>query len=89
MAREDEDGNGKGNKSKRELFESLMPKFGMSDEDMTVENVQKVMKANAAAPMLFWDRDPFPSHDPIRTSDWDFGEPGGGDRVETVDFPIF
>jgi hypothetical protein len=69
---------------KQKLFESLMPKFRLSDEDMTVENVQKAMKANASEPVLFWDHDPWPSHDPIRTSDWDFHDP-----VETVNFPPF
>jgi hypothetical protein len=72
------------NESKRELFESLRPKFGLSDEDMSVENIQKTMKANASSPVLFWDHDPHPSHDPIKTSDWDFSDP-----VETVDFPVF
>lgn len=43
-----------------------------------------MMKVNAGAPVLFWDHDPSPSHDPIRTSDFDFSAP-----VATIDFPIF
>jgi len=77
------DDDGEIHESKRELFESLGPKLGLSDDQMTVENVQKVMSDNAGAPVLFWDHDPFPSHDPIRTSDFDFSDP-----VETVDFPV-
>ena len=32
-----ESGYGNANEAKRKLFESLMPKFDLSDEDMTVE----------------------------------------------------
>lgn len=69
---------------KRKMFESLAQKFKLSDEDMTVENVQRVMKENAASPVLFWDHDPWPSHDTIWTSDFDFSDPVG-----SVDFPTF
>lgn len=77
------DDYGEMHESKRELFQSLGPKLGLSDDDMVVENVQRLMSSKASSPVLFWDHDPFPSHDPIHTSDFDFTDP-----VETVDFPV-
>ena len=70
--------------ARQKMFDSLMSKFDLSDEDMSVENVQKLVRENAAAPVLFWDHDPWPSHDTIWTSDFDFADPVG-----SVDFPTF
>jgi hypothetical protein len=69
--------------SKLRKFESLRSKLGLSDDEMTVENVQQLMRARfSGTPALFWDGDPFPSTDPIAVMDLDAGDP-----VEVVDFP--
>lgn len=77
------DDKGEFHESKLRKFELLGPKLGLSDDEMTVENVQRLMSARfSGSPVLFGDGDPFPSQDPIAVMDLDPGDP-----VEIVDFP--
>ena len=77
------DDKGEFHESKLRQFELLSPKLGLSDDEMAVENVQRLMSARfSGSPVLFWDGDPFPSQDLISVMDLDAGDP-----VETVDFP--